>query len=555
MEIPGAIAEETLPSAKPAPDVCAGDGTLTGALTDSKIFDLTKDSSLEDKQSALANLSKSATCMGPTDLVLLRQGAVEALRDKTAMGSRDATALVAAALPKEAQTKGDDKELHGQTIALTDPEPWPDPVTGEEVLAELVRTLTRYVALNEGAATAIALWVLHAHAHDAYQISPILTITSPEKRCGKTTLVEVISSLVPRPLPSSSITGASLFRAIDHFGPTVLIDEADTFLKDKEELRGLLNSGHRRTLAVVIRTVGDQHEPRLFSTWAPKAIALIGKLPDTLADRSIEIKMRRRTAEEHVERLRLDRLDELEPLRQRLWTWTQNNLEELRISDPSLPKDLHDRAMDNWRPLVSIADLAGGVWPKRARKAALLLSGQDPEDDESVNTLLLGDIRDLFGNGAVERLASAQITVGLARREDRPWPEFRNGSPITVRQVARLLKRFDIKPTHMRIDGKTQRGYAYADFKDAFKRYLPGSHPLHPSQPNNDATNSGFPVRNTDPLVTDGESGEKPVSIRDVTDVTDENPPPAGNNGKTSTTDLFGGASDGSVTPEVGGEI
>jgi hypothetical protein len=527
---------------------------ITDILRACGISTLGDDPVLEAKQAALQNLSEQAIGLEPLDVALLRHGSVEALK-KAGVGSRDATALVSAALPKGGQAKNVGNELHGHAIALTDPEPWPDQVTGEEVLADLVSTLTHYVALHEGEATALALWILYAHAHDAFQISAILAITSPEKRCGKTTLLELISSLVPRPLPSSSITAASLFRAVDRFEPTLLIDEADTFLKDRDDLRGILNSGHRRSLAAIVRTVGDQHEARHFSTWAPKAIALIGRLPDTLADRSIEVRMRRRTENEHVERLRLDRLDELEPLRRRIWTWAQNNQEELRLADPSLPNGLHDRAMDNWRPLVSIADLAGGVWPESARMAALLLSGQDSDDEESLSTLLLGDIRELFETAGTCRLASTQISTGLARREERPWPEFRKGSPITVRQVARLLTRFDVKPTVKRIDGKPQRGYDLADFQDPFSRYLPGCDPLHPLQPNDDATNSGFPIRNERVRVTDGESGERPVNTRDVTHVTDRNTPPAGDNGEATVLDLFSDLPTKEITAIEGGEI
>ena len=225
------------------------------------------------------------------------------------------------------------------------------------------------------------------------------------------------------------------------------------------------------------------------------------------------------------------------------------------MADPSLPDGLHDRARDNWRPLVSIADLAGGVWTERARKAALLLSGQDSGDEESLSTLLLGDIRQLFESADTHRLPSAQIASGLARREERPWPEFRNGSPITVRQVALLLKPFRVTPTVKRIDGKVQRGYEFADFQDAFSRYLPGFHPLHPLQPNNDATNSGFPIRNADPLVTDGESGERPVNTRDVTDVTDGDTPSAGNNGEATVLGLFSDLPTKKMTATEGGEI
>ena len=376
-------------------------------------------------------------------------------------------------------------------------------------------TLTEYLALSKGAATTIALWILFAHAHDAFQISPILAITSPEMRCGKTTLLELISALVPRPLTSSSITVATVFRAVDQFQPTLLIDEADTFLKDRDEIRGILNSGHRRTMAAVLRTAGDEYEVRSFSTWSPKTIALIGKLPTTLADRSIEVRMQRRTEGEHIQRLRLDRLSDLEPLRRRIWTWAQKNQEQLQAADPSLPEALHDRAMDNWRPLVSIADLSGGVWPKRARRAALLLSGQNSDDDESLGALLLGDIHELFKSaGDTDRLASTQITTGLGRREDRPWPEFRKGSPITVRQVARLLRPFSVKPKPLWIDGKTQQGYEFGDLAEVFGRYLPGSHPQGTQESNNDATNSGFSIPKADPHLGDRKSGERPVNTR-----------------------------------------
>ena len=530
-----------------------GGGPLADTLQGSGLLGLLTGARPEAIQSALKNLGELATGLEPADLVFLRSGAIDTLRDKNRVGMRhhDATALVSAVLPKGGQEKGETKHLHGQTIALKDPEPWPDPVTGKEVLAELVRTLTHYLALNTGAATTIALWIPFAHAQDAFQISPILAITSPEKRCGKTTLLELISSLVPRPLPSSSITAASLFRAVDRFEPTLLIDEADTFLRDREDLRGILNSGHRRSLATIVRTVGDQHEARIFSSWAPKVIALIGRLPDTLADRAIEVRMRRRIEDEHVERLRLDRFDELEPLRRKIWTWSQDNQEKLRVADPSLPGGLHDRAMDNWRPLVSIADLVGGVWPERARRAALLLSGQNSDDEESLSTLLLADIRELFKAEDTDRLASAQITAGLARREDRPWPEFRKGSAITVRQVARLLKPFQVKPKPRWIDGKTQQGSKLENFQDAFSRYLPGMHPQGPQESNNDATNSVFPIPKADPDLGDRKGGERPVNTRGLGDLGDGNTPTAGNNAETTPSGLFSDPSTETVEGEL----
>ncbi|MCF6291294.1 MAG: hypothetical protein L3J03_09915, partial [Desulfobacterales bacterium] len=144
---------------------------------------------------------------------------------------------------------------------LVDPEPWPKPVKGNELLDALARIISKHVVLPAGAATAIALWVLFTYVHDSMRVSPLLCLTSPEKRCGKTTALSLLRFLVRRPLPASNITPAALFRSVEKWTPTLLIDEADTFVQDNDELRGVLNSGHTRETAFVIRTSGDDHEP------------------------------------------------------------------------------------------------------------------------------------------------------------------------------------------------------------------------------------------------------------------------------------------------------
>src|SRR5262249_16474230 len=151
-----------------------------------------------------------------------------------------------------------------------------------------------------------------------------------------------------------NITPAALFRAVERFQPTLLVDELETFLEGHEELRGVLNGGHVRRGAKVVRTVGEDFEPRIFSVWAPKALAYIGRLPGTLEDRSIRIPMRRRAQGEVLERFRIDRLEDFQPLRRRSTRWSQDNLPSLRISDPIVPAQLDDRAADNWRPLFAI---------------------------------------------------------------------------------------------------------------------------------------------------------------------------------------------------------
>ena len=149
----------------------------------------------------------------------------------------------------------------------------------------------------------------------------------------------LLGALVRKPLPTANITAAALFRAVEQYSPMVLADEADTFIYGQDELRGILNSGWMRSQANVVRTVGDDFEPRIFSTWAPKAVALIGSLPDTLGDRSIEIRMHRQLPEEgtKIERLRGDRLDQFEPLRRKAWRLASEWADALRRADPEVP--------------------------------------------------------------------------------------------------------------------------------------------------------------------------------------------------------------------------
>jgi len=148
----------------------------------------------------------------------------------------------------------------GSNIFMEDPDPWPDLVDGAALLGELETIIEKYVKLPTGGGVAVSLWTLFTYVHDAFYCSPIAAIQSPEKRCGKSTLLNnLLGNLCHKALPTSNITPAALFRSIDKWMPTLLVDEADSFLKDNEELRGILNSGHTRSGAYVIRTVGEEH--------------------------------------------------------------------------------------------------------------------------------------------------------------------------------------------------------------------------------------------------------------------------------------------------------
>jgi putative DNA primase/helicase len=353
----------------------------------------------------------------------------------------------------------------GKPVTFEEPQPWAQPVAGTDLLGELRNTILRYVILPNGTATVVALWILHVWMHEAFQVSPILCINSPGKRCGKSTLLTLISKLVPRALPLANITASALFRAVELWRPTLLIDEADLY--DNEELRSMINSGHTREGAFVIRTVGNDHEPRRFTTWTPKAIVLSGKIAPTLIARSVVISMQHKRLDEHAERLRMDQLDVWGDLRRKCTRWGQDNLARLREIDPEIPVGLNDQAADNWRPLLAIAEVTGAEWPRLAREVIKSLSGED----EAAGMLLLSDMRDIFTE--CNKIFSKVLAPRLASMEARPWSEWKDRRPITPHQIARLLKPFGVGPNTVRIGHDTDKGYCRDWFDDAFSRHLP----------------------------------------------------------------------------------
>jgi putative DNA primase/helicase len=346
------------------------------------------------------------------------------------------------------------------------------------LLFELSETYRRFSILPDGGADVLALWTLLTYVHDAFRISPILAICSPEKRCGKTTLMSVLSELVFNPIQASSITPAVIFRLIDKIHPTLLIDEADTYIHRNDDMRGVLNSGHTKNMAYVMRTVGAEYEPKRFSTWAPKVIGLIGTLPPTLSDRSIAIQMRRKLPHETVERLMLERIEELlQPLKSKCLEWSQQNLEVLGGTEVEAPIWLNDRAADNWRPLIAIATIAGEEWVERVN-IAIAQTENSQYVTESLETALLGDIRAIFEKQSTDRLISTDLLFELNKLQESPWPTYNRGKEFAARQLANLLKPFGIEPRTIRLkkgehfEPETAKGYMLDDFQDAFVRYL-----------------------------------------------------------------------------------
>ena len=211
-------------------------------------------------------------------------------------------------------------------------EPWPDAVASGQLLDSITAVFTRYIVLPKHAAEALALWILHAWTFDAGDISPFVVLTSPTRRCGKTSVLILLNWLTPRSELASNISPSAIFRYIEDQQPTLLVDEADTFIKSSEEARGILNSGHTRAAAYVIRNVeiGGQHKSQRFSTWAPKAIACIGGLAGTLEDRAIIVPMQRKPKGAKVARCRRRDCAEFSDLRRQALRWATDNLERLK---------------------------------------------------------------------------------------------------------------------------------------------------------------------------------------------------------------------------------
>ena len=405
-------------------------------------------------------------------------------------------------------------DLQGRTLNLADVQLWPDAVNGADVLAEIASTFTRYVALPDGAADSLALWSAHAHCFQSFVCSPRLNISSPEKGCGKTTLRDVLTEFVPRPLPTENLSAAVLFRVIESRKPTVLADECDAWLRDNEELRGMLNAGHRRG-GQALRCEGDSHEVRAFNVFAPAVLCGIGALPGTLHDRSIPIRLERAKPGELCQRFDSRHVEQEAELCRKLARWCADNLARLEASDPALPSGAFNRLADNWRPLFAIAEVAGGDWPQRAADAFAKLTAKTDADAQGINTMLLADIRRVFNEANAERMLSKTLVDCLCTMSDRPWPEANRGKPITPTWMAGRLRGFNVSSKTIRVGDDRANGYELAHFQDAFDRYLPnpGLAKRDNVTSRMDIDDSQFSRRDIENVVTDSNPNETPANI------------------------------------------
>jgi hypothetical protein len=354
------------------------------------------------------------------------------------------------------------------------------------ILDDLAALIARYVAFPSAEAlAAVVLWVAHCHALDAFESTPRLALLSPEKGSGKTRTLEVLTLVVPEPMHAVNMSAAALYRVVADRQPTLLLDEADTYLgvtvaKQHEDIRGLINAGHRKgAMTYRAEVSGRSVGLAQFPAFAACALAGIGDLPDTILDRAVVIAMKRRAPHEHVEPFR-ERLARpvAEILRHRLADWAGASLDQLRDAFPEMPGSVTDRAADVWEPLVAIADLAQGDWPAHARAAAVTLNNARVNRDLSLGVQLLRDCRIVFAREHVDRVTTEALLDALTGLDESPWGDLR-GKPLDARGLARRLRVYDVRPGDHRFAEGTRKGYRTEDFHDAWERYLPVADVAH----------------------------------------------------------------------------
>ena len=437
---------------------------------------------------------------------------------------------------KPAGGEGDGKQ--GREMEWPDPDPCPDPVDGAPMLSDIAAFIRRHVWIDEPEADALALWAVMTWIHDRLEISTFANLTSATKRCGKSLLLELLAELVYRPQPlSGQVTGAVLFRMVEVHAPTLMLDEADTYIRDDEAVRGIVNGSQRRALAYIPRCVEPDYQPRLFGTWCPKLIAGIGGIPDTIRDRSLVVRLERKPASERVSPWRERDREAVNAMRGQIARWTGDNAGRIVAarSAVAFPDVLHDRARDAWESLLAIANAAGGEWAGRdgrAWRACEHFAAAGEGDEGGAREMLLADLCAIFdADGWPEAIASATIVERLRDMEGRPWSEWKRGKPITVRQLASLLRPFDVHPRNHRAPGGQSKAYFLAALRPVFDAYLPNRGEFDPSRRPN-ALKQGVSV-NSHPSrpETAGRFGnhENPYRNRGWDGGTDRNPGSPGN--------------------------
>ena len=375
--------------------------------------------------------------------------------------------------------KNDKGPSAGVPIVFEEPEPWAEAVDGSNLLSEISSTIKRFLILPDEGADIMALYVVFTYIFKEFGICPLLIFLSAIMRSGKTLAETIMSFLCNKSIAVSNISEAVLYRVVTRDEPTLIMDELDALFGQKksdksEATRALLNSGQTISTAFVLRCNPQTFEPEMFSTYCPKICAAIKTLPATIMDRGFVLHLVRKKPNEKVERFSKVKPDPVfKILRSKIQRWVNDSRDQIKNIEPALPPGLSDREVDNWEPLLAIAEAVGSKWITRGSKAALFLSAKSAEEGEAA-IMLLEDVHNYFSNYKTDRVSSKDLADHLGELEVRPWPEWRKEKPISPRQIASILKPFNIAPSPIRINGLPTKGYDRKNFIDAWGRYLNG---------------------------------------------------------------------------------
>jgi hypothetical protein len=356
------------------------------------------------------------------------------------------------------------------------------------IVEELEGFFSRFLALNDGLAIVLALWSLATHLFEEFDAYPYLAITSPTKRCGKTRVSELISFVCFQPLQTVNISSAALYRTLKEGARTLLIDEAESLGRPRDDktsaLREILNSGYRKG-AVVVRCKRSKNdaeddnngdfEPEQYPTYCPKVLVAIGRFQDTLADRCIEIRMERRQFGVKLERFRFARVQsEMFSLQREAGLWAQQYRKKVSeyYQGNDLPS-LQDRDAELWLPLFSVCAIAAPHRLSELELHSVLLScAKSAEEPADFSLQLLKDCRDIFNERREDKLPTSTILDALNTAGDKPWARWFDGQGLNPHGLSRLLRNFQIQPQNIRDGGRVIKGYLRQSFQECWERYL-----------------------------------------------------------------------------------
>jgi putative DNA primase/helicase len=365
----------------------------------------------------------------------------------------------------------------GDAFTFEKTQPWSDPVDAATLLEECSAKISRYVVCQPHQLTAAVLWTAHTwfYDHGIPIHSPMLAATSAEPDSGKSTLVNVVGRACPRLSLNIEITGPTLYRLVDAFKPTIVLDEADDLFVRKSDLKHIINASWTRGSKIPRQVkINGVYQTVFFDPFGPKAISLLGhNLPPQTRTRCIELRMQPKRHDQTVEEF--NQLDDPEfaILRSKFARFAADNAAVLKDAKPIIP-GLNNRALQNWKLLLAIAELAGGTWPERAREAAerLSRSGRKP----SAGVRLLAAIKAMAAERRVTEITSENMAARLNANPLGFWAGYNRGGPITQRQIANLLDAYDIDPVSLHPTKRkdfSRQGYKLAQFSDAFAQHLP----------------------------------------------------------------------------------